>query len=91
MDTPVWQQQQQQKSTNVLVVDDLPEHTAVALCASETSNGPDLLNPDGGFCEMKIKTLCPLCKSGKSKEAARVLQQLDNGELWEWHGCWDLF
>lgn len=49
---------------NVLVVDDLPEHTATSLCESATSSGPDFVNPDDGvFCDMKTKTMYPLCNN----------------------------
>lgn len=65
----------QERFENVLVVDDLPEHTAEALCASETSSGPDFVNVasvgGGGFCDMKTKTLYPLCEQDSNSSSKR--------------------
>lgn len=49
---------------NVLIVDDLDVHTAEALCESEMSSGPDFVNTAlGGFCDMKTKTMYPVCNA----------------------------
>ncbi|KAK4159051.1 hypothetical protein QBC43DRAFT_362692 [Cladorrhinum sp. PSN259] len=46
----------------LLVFSDGPEHSAIELCSSKTSLGPDFANNDEGlFCRMSDKTLWPFC------------------------------
>lgn len=44
-----------------LVVSNMTEHSAGALCSSVTSWGPDFVGPDGRFCDMGTKTLHEPC------------------------------
>lgn len=54
-----------QRFDNILIIDDIPQHTAQRLCEDQTSAGPDFVNPvDGVFCDMKSKTTYPLCDDG---------------------------
>ncbi|POS71966.1 hypothetical protein DHEL01_v209640 [Diaporthe helianthi] len=55
------------KYSNMLVIDDLPSHTASSLCQSATSAGPNFVNPEHGyFCDMKTKTIHPVCSGAHS-------------------------
>lgn len=51
----------------MLVIDDLPSHTAHGLCESATSAGPSFVNPEHGyFCDMQTKTIHPICQGQNS-------------------------
>lgn len=39
----------ERKYGNILVIDDLPSHTARSLCESTTSAGPSFVNPEHGY------------------------------------------
>ncbi|KAG8159251.1 hypothetical protein KVR01_010912 [Diaporthe batatas] len=50
------------KYSNMLVIDDLPSHTARSLCESKSSAGPNFVNPEHGYyCDMKAKAIHPVC------------------------------
>ncbi|KAI1774803.1 hypothetical protein F4818DRAFT_418994 [Hypoxylon cercidicola] len=62
---------------NRLVMSNAAQHTAVGLCESETSLGPDFLNvADGTFCRMSDKTLWPVCDA-----AAQIVDNCFNKDL----------
>jgi hypothetical protein len=48
---------------DTLVVSNITSHTALDLCSSDTSWGPDFVGPDGLFCDMETKRLMPLCST----------------------------
>ena len=64
-ETTSWQTDSRGRFTDRLILDDAPKgHSAVELCNSETSHGPDFANIDEGvFCSMADKTLYPICNS----------------------------
>ncbi|KAK0672654.1 hypothetical protein QBC41DRAFT_334123 [Cercophora samala] len=52
-----------------LVRSSRPEHSAVTLCESDTSRGPDLVSlHEGKFCDMSTREVLPLCGSGVSDD-----------------------
>jgi len=56
---------QQKKRPGHLVVTTFGAHSAKEVCESETSWGPDLVNPDEGYyCDMESKTLWEVCTEG---------------------------
>lgn len=62
-----------QKYDNVLIIDDKNHHVAETLCESKTSAGPDFVNPQKGtFCDMKTKTVYPLCNGGAGVPASNA-------------------
>lgn len=55
------------KYGKILVIDDLPSHTAIGLCQSATSAGPNFVNPDEGYyCDMELKAIHPVCSETHS-------------------------
>jgi hypothetical protein len=48
-----------------LVRSSRPEHSAVTLCESDSSVGPDFVSlHEGKFCDMTTREILPLCASG---------------------------
>jgi hypothetical protein len=48
-----------------LVRSSRPDHSAVGLCESDTSVGPDLVSlHEGKFCDMSTREVLPLCTPG---------------------------
>lgn len=72
-----------QKWSDVLVVDDLPSHTAHTLCESHNSAGPSFVNVDHGFfCDMQTRTVHPVCdKETKQTEVCFDTEQNELGRL----------
>lgn len=69
----------EQKYGNMLVIDDLPSHTAHALCESASSDGPSFVNPEHGyFCDMQTKTIHPVCKT---QNGTAVCFEMDQKQL----------
>ncbi|KAK2608146.1 hypothetical protein N8I77_006774 [Diaporthe amygdali] len=72
----------EQKWSNVLVVDDLPAHSAHTLCESSSSAGPSFVNEeDGYFCDMETRTVYPVCKQQSHTDVCFDTEQNDLGEL----------
>ncbi|KKY32485.1 hypothetical protein UCDDA912_g07557 [Diaporthe ampelina] len=72
----------EQKYGNMLVVDDVPSHTAHALCESATSAGPSFVNPEHGyFCDMQTKTIHPVCKMQNGTAVCFEMEQEQLGKL----------
>ena len=72
----------EQKYGNKLVIDDLSSHTAHDLCESETSAGPNFVNPeDGYFCDMQTKTIHPICKRQDGTAVCFDMEQNELGKL----------
>ena len=44
-----------------LIMSNFSSQPAEQLCSMGTSWGPDLIDPDGNFCDMEKKELTPLC------------------------------
>ncbi|KAK4457041.1 hypothetical protein QBC42DRAFT_279985 [Cladorrhinum samala] len=67
-----------QRLSDLLVFDDATDHSAIELCASETSLGPDFASTtEELFCRMSDKTLWPFCGSTYVDDCFDVnLQQL---------------
>lgn len=63
-----------------VVVDDIPSHTAHALCEAAGSAGPSFVNPeDGYFCDMETKEIYPVCKVQKGEHICFDLEQSELG------------
>lgn len=65
-----------------VVIDDVPSHTARALCGSDLSAGPSFVNPeDGFFCDMQIKKVHPVCKEEHGNNVCYDLEQRQLGKF----------
>lgn len=70
----------EQKWGDVLIIDDVPAHTAHSLCQSPNSAGPNFLNEEEGYyCDMHSKTLHPVCT--KKEEQDKVCFDTEQNEL----------
>ncbi|KAI1131669.1 hypothetical protein F5Y10DRAFT_262046 [Nemania abortiva] len=59
---------QSQRSDDRLIVSHIPGHSAIEVCESETSWGPDFVSmAEGLYCNMETHELLPLCGNGLTK------------------------
>ncbi|KAI1347143.1 hypothetical protein F5Y01DRAFT_330117 [Xylaria sp. FL0043] len=64
---------QSQRSDDRLVVSHLDSHSAIEVCESETSWGPDFVSmAEGLYCNMETHEVVPLCGNGLAKDCFHV-------------------
>ncbi|KAJ2987614.1 hypothetical protein NUW58_g4406 [Xylaria curta] len=64
---------QSQRSDDRLVVSHIPSHSAIEVCESETSWGPDFVSmAEGLYCNMETHEVLPLCSNSLTKGCFEV-------------------
>ncbi|KAI0406548.1 hypothetical protein F4802DRAFT_613415 [Xylaria palmicola] len=64
---------QSQRSDDRLIVSHFPSHSAIEVCESETSWGPDFVSmAEGLYCNMETHEVLPLCGNNLTKDCFEI-------------------